>query len=907
MTHLMIQIIMGVTVFLSVAVTLLIVSNWGQPNMRNLAYLSMLVALNAIGYFIQINAVTLASAITAYKLQQCAIPYLGLVAALYGMDYTGYPLRSRLIKILLFILPVCVTVTVMWNESIPSFYIYDTALVRTGNVERLTFKYGPLYMVNLIYNFGIYVVFDAVIIRKFVRSKRGIGHNIIAFIIILIPVISRVIWLMGLVKGIDLFSFGCTVSVVLLYWYTMRYRELEWRSLGWEAIAGKLTDAVIVVNERQRIVNSNPAFHKYFPDFSYTENTSSLSEFVAYLKSRVKETYPETLFDDLAARRVNRSGHTAGGGSNQGEFTMIPELPGMLPAKLPAQKQSFTLLWQIIREKNRILGQAVILNDVSVYRNMIDQIIELKQKAEAASKAKSDFLAVMSHEIRTPLNAIIGFSEILLNKKLPEDAHTDLEKVYNSGSVLLGIISDILDISKIEAGSMELVPAVYTVSSLVNDTVHLNLVRIGSRPIKFELEIDDTIPVKLIGDELRVKQILNNLLSNAIKYTRKGTVSLHVRWRDEGADIAALEFLVIDTGQGIKEEDQGKLFSQYSQINAQANRNIEGTGLGLAISKTLAELMNGTIAVKSEYGKGSTFTAVIRQEIVDPAPVGSAMVENLKQFRFIDTHRHGKNVFRTRMPEGKVLVVDDMQTNIDVARGLMLSYGLSIDGALSGQESVAMVRAARTQYDIIFMDHMMPEMDGIEAARLIRTIDSDYARNVPIVALTANALAGSMDLFLRNGISDFLAKPIDVQKLNSTLEKWMPREKQQKGLLVPEEQEVRLPEISGVNTQAGIANTGGSIDGYKQILAIFCVDADNRIPQIKLAMEEGNFKQYTILVHALKGACRIIGAEAAGELAFRLEEAGRAENRSLIDEETGLFLAQLEALKRQIAPLLTVG
>ncbi|MDR3335733.1 MAG: response regulator, partial [Treponema sp.] len=408
--------------------------------------------------------------------------------------------------------------------------------------------------------------------------------------------------------------------------------------------------------------------------------------------------------------------------------------------------------------------------------------VRAKFEAEAASRSKSSFLATMSHEIRTPLNAIIGFSEILLQEKLPREAHKNLEKIHNSGSVLLGIISGILDISKIETGNLELVPVNYAIPSLINDTVHLNFIRIGSRPIVFELDVDETIPTGFLGDELRVKQILNNLISNALKYTQEGKVTLQVRWAllANNPGKAQVIFRVTDTGQGIRKDDIPKLFSQYSQLNTQANRNVEGTGLGLAITRNLVEIMGGAIEVESEFGKGSSFTATIIQEIVDPAPVGSKTVKKLRQFSFIDGRRKQRTVARTRIPNCTVLVVDDVQTNLDVVRGLLLPYELSIDGVKSGQEAVDRVRSVvehpgATRYDLVFMDHMMPGMDGIEATRLIRDIDDEYARNVPIIALTANAIAGNREIFLENGINDFLSKPIDIQKLDVMLEKWIPR------------------------------------------------------------------------------------------------------------------------------------
>jgi signal transduction histidine kinase/CheY-like chemotaxis protein/HPt (histidine-containing phosphotransfer) domain-containing protein len=554
-------------------------------------------------------------------------------------------------------------------------------------------------------------------------------------------------------------------------------------------------------------------------------------------------------------------------------------------------------LTPMLNKKNFTEGLLVIFNDIT-------EILKAKEQAEAASIAKSSFLATMSHEIRTPLNAIIGFSEILLHKQLPDTIQEELGKIYSSGSILLGIINDILDISKIESGNLDLTSVSYDVPRLVNDTINLNLVRIGSKPISFVLEIDETIPAILFGDELRVKQILNNLLSNAIKYTEAGKVTLHVTWKSlEENTWLLLSFEVSDTGQGIREEDMDKLFSQYQQLNANANRYIEGTGLGLVITKILAEMMGGNIEVKSTFGSGSSFIVSIQQEIVDRTPIGKKTAENLKQFRFID-NRHGqRGIIRTLMPEGKILVVDDVQTNIDVARGLMLSYGLSIDGVKSGEEAIALIRSGETKYDVIFMDHMMPGMDGIEASAMIRRIDSEYARKIPIVALTANALVGNRESFIHNGVNDFLAKPIDIQKLTDILEKWMPREKQVKNMVVVPEvpaDTADLPQISGVDCRVGMVNTGGAMAVYKKILGMFCADAREHILQIQESMETGDLRLYTTAVHAMKGTAWTIGAMEFGDFAARLEEAGRRGDTKQIEEQTRELLERLAVLKDAI-------
>jgi len=390
-----------------------------------------------------------------------------------------------------------------------------------------------------------------------------------------------------------------------------------------------------------------------------------------------------------------------------------------------------------------------------------------KTRSDEASKSKSNFLATMSHEIRTPLNAVIGIAQIELEKDKTPDEHTEaFEKIFNSGNGLLGIINDILDMSKIETGKMEIHPELYEVPSLINDSVMLNIGRIGTKPIEFILDINENLPLKLIGDELRIKQILSNLLSNAFKYTDKGRVKLTIYHSIE-VDNFSLHFIVEDTGQGMKPEDRDRIFSEYSRFNAMANRTTEGTGIGMSITKRLVEMMDGMILVESEYGKGSMFTVMVKQETVDCEIIGADLAGKLKNFTF-----HGEGFASTtthdQMTYGNVLVVDDVDINLYVAEGMMSQYGLNIDKALSGFEALELVNSGK-DYDVIFMDHMMPGMDGIETTQKLR--ESGYKGC--IVALTANALVGNSDMFLENGFDGFISKPIDIVQLDVILNEFV--------------------------------------------------------------------------------------------------------------------------------------
>jgi PAS domain S-box-containing protein len=399
---------------------------------------------------------------------------------------------------------------------------------------------------------------------------------------------------------------------------------------------------------------------------------------------------------------------------------------------------------------------------------------ETESELRAASSAKSAFLANMSHELRTPLNVVIGLTDLVLEEnQLPGHVKDNLSKISNAGNTLLSIVNDILDFSKIESGKIELTPVEYYMSSLLNDVITLVSTRLGEKPIKFSLNISDDLPGRLYGDDLRVKQIFNNLLSNAIKYTHSGTVELSVSCKREGADLS-MEVSVSDTGIGISEENLKKLFSDYNQVDTRANRNIEGTGLGLAITKRLVELMGGEISVNSEYGKGSVFSVHFRQGFVSDTPIGPVVAENLRKSRYADDKRTvGKKLVRRDLSYAMVLIVDDMQTNLDVAAGLLRKYKIQVDCVTNGPEAIERIRSGSPAYNAIFMDHMMPGMDGIETADAIRSIDSEYARKIPIIALTANAIQGTENMFYEHGFQAFISKPIDIMEMDSVIRKWL--------------------------------------------------------------------------------------------------------------------------------------
>ncbi|MCL2067760.1 MAG: ATP-binding protein [Treponema sp.] len=404
------------------------------------------------------------------------------------------------------------------------------------------------------------------------------------------------------------------------------------------------------------------------------------------------------------------------------------------------------------------------------------------EAAEMANKAKSAFLANMSHEMRTPMNVVVGLTDLMLDEEDPAaNLRDNLKKISTAGNTLLGLINDVLDISKIEAGKLELMPVEYEMPSFLNDIITLNIIRKEDKPITFMLDIKDDLPCFLYGDDLRVKQIINNLLSNAFKYTRKGAVTLGISCltvdeqpgETDKRDVW-MSVYVSDTGIGIREDDMKNIFTDYAQVDAQANRMIEGTGLGLSITKRLTEMMDGEITIQSEYGRGSMFSLRIRQGYVSDKTIGEETAENLRGFRYVEDKRNvsGKLV-RADLSYAKVLVVDDMQTNLDVAAGMLRKYKMQVDCVTGGAGAIDLVEAGEPVYDAIFMDHMMPGMDGMETTEKIRAIGTKYAMSIPIIALTANAIAGNEQMFLNNDFQGYLTKPINIMNLDSIIQKWV--------------------------------------------------------------------------------------------------------------------------------------
>ena len=474
---------------------------------------------------------------------------------------------------------------------------------------------------------------------------------------------------------------------------------------------------------------------------------------------------------------------------------------------------------------------------------------------------------------------------------LSDTARGFVQDIRHAGNNLISIINDILDFSKIEAGKMEIFPVEYLLSSLVNGINNLIKIRVEEKPIQFNMNIDDNIPNCLIGDAARIRQILLNLLTNAVKYTEKGQITFSINIDKKDDKQIRLKIDVSDTGIGIKPEDHDRLFDDFVRVNAVQNQSIEGTGLGLAIAKRLCIAMGGDISVISEYGKGTTFTVII--------PQGIGSEEKYSSSAEIENNYNSVENIKFISPDARILIVDDILTNLKVAEGLLSFYQAKVESCLSGVKAIELVK--QKHYDLVFMDHMMPEMDGIEAISRIRAWEKEQGRgSLPVIALTANAFVGMKEMFESSGFDDFLSKPIDVFKLDDILDKWLPDNKK-KAITKNKDKKKKtngfIPEIPGVNVKQGIINTGGTFEMYCYVLSVFCADIEDKIALIKPLHDGSIQKDFTIHVHALKSALAALGAKDVSAKAAKLETAGNEGNLDFINKNISEFIEQLITVK----------
>lgn len=551
------------------------------------------------------------------------------------------------------------------------------------------------------------------------------------------------------------------------------------------------------------------------------------------------------------------------------------------------------------------IGYIIIVTDLTERMKTMQELEEAIKTADAANRAKSIFLANMSHEIRTPMNVIVGFSELLIKMQISQEARERVQDIKDSSENLLAIINDLLDISKIESGKMELVCTEYYTASLFKDVYLIINAQAKRKGLNFKLVVAPDMPSRFYGDKIRIRGVLINLLNNAVKYTNEGTVTLEASVLDVIGKTARIQFKVADTGIGIREEEQDRLFESFSQVDRKVHQGVEGTGLGLAIVKGYVTLMNGDVAVDSEYGVGSVFTAYIEQEIVDALPMDSFVDEK-------DRRPDDFELGSMKISGVRVLVVDDNQINLKVASSTLGYYGLDVDVASSGHEAIDLCKMH--QYQLVFMDQMMPEMDGVEAMKRIRELDTYYAYGgkAKIIVLTANAVAGARQQLMETGFDEYLGKPMNFKQLERLFVRFIPKEQISIGeeeVQGGESDEQRELEELGVmipaaDVRQGITFCGGRLTDYLAILRVTYRNGEKTLKELEELQRNADYENYTIKIHGVKSTSLSIGAKFVSEMAKEQELAGKAKEYAFIDAHLEDFEREYRALLAQIRAVL---
>ena len=705
------------------AFSLIYVFRVGSSHMHKLMLTFTITELvHNLGYLLELSATTEQEALLAVKVE-----YLGssLVAILFMMFIFCYCAEKEHLKLERILLGCgAAVILLVWTNSMHHLYYKDVEFITDGAFPHLKLYYGPgfyFYMLTCLiipWAISVYILVKALVRTKSSKRKNNlkviVGGSTAAISILVFYVLG------AFPEGYDPTPITMAVLFTTLVVIVWNRKDFDLTRTATDTVLDSLGDSMITLNENRKVLMYNASAKQLFPDIEVGNLLSDIANFPMY----ILEDSDRTKFE-MGERHY------------EGHLRVLYDYE------------------QLVR------GYTVLIVDVTNIYEYIEELDDMREQAEAANRAKSNFLANMSHEIRTPMNAVVGMSELIIAEECGETVREYANDIKSAGLNLLSIINGILDLSKVEAGKLELTKEEYTVREEVQGSVNLVQKIAEQKGLQIKLQIQPDIPKKLFGDVSKIRQILINVINNSIKFTEKGYISLEVSGKYAEEDKYELQFDIRDTGIGMKEEDLELIFESFRQINMNRTRKIEGTGLGLSITKQFVELMDGTIDVKSEYGKGTHFIIQIKQQVVDKPVVTEEPAVPQEQLFF-------------KAPKCRVLVVDDNALNRKLATTMLKFYEFDMQETDSGQGAIDLVK--ENAYDIIFMDHMMPEMDGVTATGIIRSECGDNGKNAVIIALTANALQGAREQFLKRGFDDFLSKPFQRAQLYDMLDKWVKKE-----------------------------------------------------------------------------------------------------------------------------------
>lgn len=816
------------------------------------------------GYLLELTAKSQEAAIVATKMEYLGSSFIALCYCWFICSYCNEKVPERLLK-LIGIVDILVLASV-FTCDMHTFYYTDIQWVTdVGEHPYLVLSYGPGFYVFILcacaipFLISLYVLLHAIITKPEHMASRKYK---IFVVLSIMPPIAFAAYAKKMTMGYDPtpFIYGAILSaVVIVVWSRRNY---DFSRMAAEVVLRNMDDGVIMLDDQRRIVSYNQAAAEIFTELSFQTVGDSIEDM---------EDFPENVLDDDTRREFNLN--------NRSYESHVKQIPG---------------------QKGVNQGYVVLVLDVTETRNYINEIKNVREQAEKANLAKSEFLANMSHEIRTPMNAIMGLSDIIMEESRGRKVYGYACDIKSAAQNLLTIINDILDLSKVEAGKMELVTTDYHIRTVVGDVVGMMDIAASQRGLLLKCEYDESIPCKYHGDEGRIKQILINILNNAVKFTKQGHVRISVSGQpgpEQGTEL--ISFRIEDTGCGIRAEDLEKIFEDFKQVDSKRNRGVEGTGLGLSITKRLVQLMKGTIEVESTYGQGTTFIVKLPQKIVDQRTLAEVPNVSVREEKPIETFVVDNNY--------KVLVVDDNLINRKVAMGFLKNYGFELTEAESGPAAIELVK--KTKFNMIFMDHMMPGMDGVEAVRIIREECGANGRTPVIVALTANAMEGVKEKFLRCGFQDYISKPLDRKPLNEILSKWIPRtyrravkrdEQDSKAVKIQFE-DIRIP---GINIEEAKKHHTGDAEDYLELLQLYCMDGRRKCDLLRSLLESKDYITYGIETHGLKSASANVGAMELSAQAREHEEAANRQDEDFITRHAEDLLSCYEKQVQMIESFL---
>ncbi len=807
---------------------------------------SFLALIQNAGYLLVIQSKNVSEASIALKAEYIGAAYVSTASMLFVLAYCNRKLPKAM-KVAIIGIDTCMLLGV-WFWEYTTVYYTSVEYQVIGGTVKLILGRGILYYIGMCKILLELMIGLFISIWKMINARTKIMTKKYGIIVLalLFPNISYIGLISGILKSYDPVPASTAVTCAILFVAVVYMRILEDVYVAYADIVRQMKEPVVIVNKEYRFIGANDSAKALVPKIGKLEHGDSI----------IKEHIIE---DELVNKLMNRE-------------ECEVELNGKV----------FNVSVNDVIEDNKCKGYYLLLVDLTKERRQILQMQELKEEADKANQAKSAFLSNMSHEIRTPINAIMGMNEMILRKAEKPEVVEYSQNIQFASKTLLSLVNSILDLSKIEFGKMELAEGEYKAEQLLYDCYMMVCSSANDKGLELLVKNNENLPSVLCGDEFRVRQVIINLLTNAIKYTKKGTVTLEFDGHIIEDGVLQLQVAVKDTGIGVKEEYIDKLFEAFQRMDLKKNKAIEGTGLGLAITKQLVELMGGTISVQSTYGTGSCFTVKVPQKIIDSQPMGGFQGDGKEGTKQTEVYQK-----QFEAPEASILVVDDVDMNLVVMKCLLKETKLQIDIARSGQECLQKVKEKR--YDIIFMDHMMPEMDGVETLQHMMEMTDSLNIHTPVIALTANALAGVKDMYLQAGFVDYLSKPVEGCALESMIIKYLPKEKrnlseedssEKKGELTMIEQLKQvLPEV---DIAAGMEYCANDESIYQIAVESYCEQDFSE--KLSAFFEEKDLANYQILIHGVKSTSLTIGLCDLSEQAKQLEMACKENNWEYVEE-----------------------